>query len=408
MSKPPSWPTIAYLAQGNIRIKSADVPARSVESVYGNSIREQAVRAQQKHSWKGQGDSSPFAAAAWGNKAAPGGEVPLAITSLCAGKDPGGVIYSLESGNLCALLELSQLGAEEKRLWNDNNTRLRHVAVSKSTGDLVFSVLHQNGTANIGVKRAGRSGYLELTEGDSFDTAPRWKTGEERFIVYQSAGVGRNREGHFSAFGPFTIQQLDTEAGEIKTLVEAPGKDCLAPHCATDGTQYYIQRPYVAQASGGFLNSIKNLLLFPFRLAHAIYNFLNFFSALFSGRKLATGGGAKAREMDLKQMMIWGNLVRSQRAGDEEAEGTDLVPKSWQLMCRPVSGSTRTLASGVLAYDVGADGVVVYTNGNAVFIIHPDGRKEHMLSERMIEQVFIVPMGGATEKKESTRNHDTV
>lgn len=390
MSNPQSTPTIAYLAQGKIRLKSGDAPPRSVESVYGNSIREKAIRAQQKHSWKGQGDSSPFAAAAWGDKAMQGGEVPLIITSLCASKESGGLIYSLESGSLCALLEVRQLGAEEQRLWNDNNTRIRHVTVSKQTGDMVFSILHQNGTANIGVKRAGRSGYLELTEGDSFDTAPRWKSGDERFITYQSAGVGRNRDGHFLAFGPFTIQQLDTEVGEIATLVEVPGKDCLAPHVAPDVSLYYIQRPYVAHESPGFFSSIKNLLLFPFRLAHAIYNFLNFFSAIFSGRKLSTGSGAKAREMDMKQMMIWGNLVRSQKQGEVEDESADLVPKSWQLMRRSADGETITLASGVLAYDVGVDGTVVYTNGNAVFLLYPDGRKQHVVNERMIEQVFLV------------------
>ncbi|MEK7781240.1 MAG: hypothetical protein AAB370_07045 [Verrucomicrobiota bacterium] len=389
MSNLPSQPTIAYLAQGKIRLKSGDAPPRSVESVYGNSIREKAIRAQQKHSWKGQGDSSPFAAA-WGDKAMQGGEVPLIITSLCASKESGSLIYSLESGSLCALLEVRQLGAEEQRLWNDNNTRIRHVTVSKQTGDMVFSILHQNGTANIGVKRAGRSGYLELTEGDSFDTAPRWKSGDERFITYQSAGVGRNRDGHFLAFGPFTIQQLDTEVGEIATLVEVPGEDCLAPHVAPYGSLYYIQRPYVPHESPGFFSSIKNLLMFPFRLAHAIYNFLNFFSAIFSGRKLSTGGGAKAREMDMKQMMIWGNLVRSQKQGEVEDESADLVPKSWQLMRRSANGETTALASGVLAYDVGADGTVVYTNGNAVFLLHPDGRKQHIVNERMIEQVFLV------------------
>lgn len=198
-----------------------------MDSVYGNSIREKAIRSAQRHSWKGQGDSSPFGAAAWGNKGMQTGEVPIHITSLCASKQPGNLLYSLESGSLCALVEVRELGADEQRLWNDNNTKLRHVSVSRTTGDMVFSILHQNGTANIGVKHAGRGGFMELTEGDSFDTAPRWKQ-DERFIVYQSAGVGRNRDGQFLTFGPFFIQELDTEAGEITTLVEAVGKDCLA------------------------------------------------------------------------------------------------------------------------------------------------------------------------------------
>ena len=61
------------------------------------------------------------------------------------------------------------------------------------------------------------------------------------------------------------------------------------------------------------------------------------------------------------------------------------------MHCRTAKGETKVLADGVLAYDINEDGRIVYTNGNAVFLLHPDGRKERVLSERMIEQVFFVP-----------------
>src|SRR5437868_13988198 len=82
----------------------------------------------------------------------------LAITSICGGKEPGALLYSLESGSLCALLEVGLPGAEERRVWNDNRMQIRHVSVSRDTGDMVFSILHQNGTANIGVKIGGQGG----------------------------------------------------------------------------------------------------------------------------------------------------------------------------------------------------------------------------------------------------------
>src|SRR5436190_20474138 len=114
MSQPRNELAIAYLAQGRIRLKSGDAPPRTVDSVYGNALREKAVRAQQRHSWKGQGDDgSPFKAVLWG-KSSQDTEVPLVITSICGGKDAGGLIYSLESGSLCALLAVGQSGAEEK------------------------------------------------------------------------------------------------------------------------------------------------------------------------------------------------------------------------------------------------------------------------------------------------------
>jgi hypothetical protein len=391
MSAEPRSLTIAYLAQGRIRIKTQNEPPRTIDSVFGNSIREKAVRAQQKNSWKSAGnDGSPFSAVLWG-KSAKAGDIPLVITSICGAREAQGLVYSLESGTLCALLEVSQLGVEERRLWNDNRTPLRHVSVSRSTGNMVFSVLHENGTANIGVKIHGEGGIKELTEGDSFDTAPRWLPGERPKIVFQSAGIGRNHRGQFLKLGPFSIQQLDVEPGELTTLLEEPGYDYLAPQVMADGRLFYIRRPYVEHERIHPFRLLKDVLLFPFRLLYAIFQFLNFFSSIFAGRKLTSAGGPKGQDMDMKQMMIWGNLVRAQQPGTMEEEGADLVPKSWELRCRAAAGETKTLAGGVLAYDIDAEGKVIYTNGNAVFLLHPDGRKERVLSEHMIQQVFFVP-----------------
>ncbi len=379
-------PTIAYLAQGRIRVKTGNEAPRTIESVFGNSVREKAVRAQQRNSWKSIGsDGSPFGRALWGKAAVAGQEIPLMITSICSAREAGSLIYSLESDSLCALLEVSQLGAEERRLWNDNRTQIRHVSLSRATGNLVFSVLHQNGNANIGVKIAGEGGYKELTEGDSFDTAPRWVPGSETKIIFQSAGVGRNERGQFAALGPFSLQQLDTETGEMTTLLEDPKFDYLAPQMLADGRLLYIRRPWSGQQRVNPLHLLKDAVLFPFRLAYAMFQFLNFFSAIFTGRKLTSAGGPKGNDMDMKQMMIWGNLVRAQSPGRPEEEGPDLVPKSWELHCRTANGETRTLAAGVLAYDTNTEGGVICTNGNAVFLLHPDGKKEHILNEHMIQ-----------------------
>jgi hypothetical protein len=190
--------------------------------------------------------------------------------------------------------------------------------------------------------------------------------------------------------GPFSIQQLDADAGELSTLLEARQFDYLAPQCLKDGSMLYIRRPYTEHERVHPLRTVKDILLFPFRLVYAVVQYLNFFSAMYTGRKL-TSGGAKGRDLDMKQMMIWGNLVRAQQPTAADEEGADLVPKSWQLCRRDSKGETQVLAGGVLAYDVSENGGIVFTNGNAVFLLRQDGRKEHLLSESMIEQVFFVP-----------------
>ena len=392
MSTEPSKPAIVYLAQGKIRVKVGNESSKTIDSVFGNSVREKAVRAQQKHSWKAaENGGSPFSGRLlWGGQAA-GRDIPLMVTSICSSREPGALVYSLESGSLCALLEVTQWGAEERRLWNDNNTQIRHVSVSRATGDMAFSVLHQNGTANIGVKMHGEGGFKELTEGDSFDTAPRWLPEDGKKIVFQSAGIGRNQQGQFLKFGPFCLQQLDTESCEMTALLEDPKFDYLAPQVLADGRMLYIRRPYAEHERLKPLHVLKDIVLFPFRLLYAIFQFLNFFSAAFTGRKLTSAGGPKGNDMDLKQMMVWGNLVRARQPANAEEEGADLVPKSWELRCRTADGATKVLAGGVLAYDTAPDGSILYTNGNAVFLLHADGKKERLLSERMIQQVFFLP-----------------
>jgi hypothetical protein len=318
-------------------------------------------------------------------------DVLLAITSICGGTGTGELVYSLESGSLCALLEAADLGAEERRLWNDNRTRVRHLHTSRPQGHLVFSVIHENGTANVGLKFKDESGIKEMTEGDSFDTAPPWMPGEGQRVVFQSAGIGRNREGQFLALGPFSIEQLDVLNGQMETLLSDSRHDFLAPHAMEDGTLYFIRRPYIRSPRTHPLRMAGDFLLFPFRLGYAIFHFLNFFSSMFTGRQLTTNDKARSQKLDMRQMMIWGNLVQAQRKSGREEESLDLVPKSWQLCRRPPGGEPIVLASGVLAYDVADDGTVVYTNGNALFLLRPDGRKDHLLNEAMIEQVFFVP-----------------
>jgi len=379
---------IAYLAQGKVRIKAGEENSRTLESPYGQSIHDRSVRSQQRHAWKSEGDGFLSGQVLWGKAATPGGPAPVLVTSLSRGVAPKQMVYSLASGSLCALCEADDLGAEERRLWNDNRRRIEHIHACPSTGNVAFSVRHENGTANIGVMVRGEPGFGEVTEGDSLDTAPRWVPGEHRRIVYQSAGIGRNREGHFLALGPFAVQMVNVDSAKMETLIEDPQADFLSPQISADGVLHYIRRPHNEHARVKPLRALKDTLLLPFRVLYAMFQFLNFFSMRYTGKKLNTPAGTPRRELDLKQMMIWGNLVQSQKAGEDEA--MDLVPSSWQLARKTGAGPEEILARGVLAYDLAHDGSIVYSNGSAIFVRHPDGRKERLVTEAMIEQVVVL------------------
>ena len=385
-------PTIAWLAQGKVRLKKPGEPPRTIESQFGQTIREKAVRAQQRHNWKTGGEGEKFLSGAmlWGRAPKDPGAIRVAITSLCRGSAAGQMLYSLETDDLCAVLSLENLGEEERRLWNKNDKRLSHLAVAPD-GAVACSVRHPFGTANIAVRLNEESGFSETTEGDSLDTAPRWAPNHERRLVFQSAGVGRDRHGNFAGLGPFSIQQLDIDSGDMKTMAEHPAQDFLTPQLSADGTLYYIRRPYTSGREFHPLRTLKDIALFPFRLGYAIFQYLQFFSMIYTGKKLTSADGSRSRELDLKEMMIWGNKVSAQQADKPGEEAPDLVPSTWHLVRQRPGYDPETLAKGVLAYDLAPDGSVVYSNGSAIFLLDPNGKTERLHVERLIEQVTVLP-----------------
>jgi hypothetical protein len=75
-------------------------------------------------------------------------------------------------------------------------------------------------TSNIAVLQVEGTDFSETTDGDSFDLAPRWVPGTRRRLVFQSAGVGRDGAGRFAGVGPFSIQELDLDSGDMVCLAE--------------------------------------------------------------------------------------------------------------------------------------------------------------------------------------------
>ena len=299
------------------------------------------------------------------------------------------MLYSLETDDLCAVLSLENLGEEERRLWNKNDKRLSHLCVA-SDGAVACSVRHQFGTANLAVRLNEESGFSEATEGDSLDSAPRWIPGEARRLVFQSAGIGRDRHGNFAGLSPFAIQLLDIDSGEMKPLAEDAANDLLTPQMTSDGTLYYIRRPYTTGREINPLRMLRDLLFFPFRLGNAIFHYLQVFSMIYTGKKLTSAGGPQSRQLDAKEMMIWGNRVSSELAPKDDNDAPDLVPKSWQLLRQRKDYDPEVIAKGVLAYDLAADGSLVYSNGSGIFMRNAEGKTRRVHVERLIEQVAII------------------
>jgi hypothetical protein len=154
------------------------------------------------------------------------------------------------------------------------------------------------------------------------------------------------------------------------------------PHLSSDGTLYYIRRPYRDPSQPpSFWRAALDLILLPIRLLFAVFQFLNFFTVRYTGNNLATAGNVRQKHADIRQMMVWGNLLDAQKAADHDSSGTpSLVPKTWELI----------IAKGVLSCDVYADGSLLYSNGSGVYRVDPTGANEVLAKDALIEQVVAV------------------
>ena len=383
----------AYLAQGKLHLKLGDAPVRPIDSQFGNSVRQRAQEMHQRQSWKTQGRGAQFmrGGALWGVQERDPGTMPIRISGLSAGCRDGELLYSLDTPEIAGLFVVRDFGSQEQRLFHTADYRVGHVTAQPEAKRIACTFTHRGGTSSIAVMNEDGSEMAEVTQGDTMDMAPSWVPGSEHELVFQSAGLARNRGGQWVGRGAFAVHRLNLNSGELTTVAENLNADLLGPRVAQDGSLYYIRRPYRGpDAKVGIGQAALDFVLFPFRLLYALFQYLNFFTMSYTGKSLTNAGGAAQREADVRQMMVWGNLIDAQKV--ERTRGEDgtpsLVPKTWELVRQKPDGTADTVARGVLSFDLCGDAGVLYSNGSAVYELTADGTTVRLAKDSLIEQVI--------------------
>jgi hypothetical protein len=382
---------VAFLSQGKLHLSTGPSGTRIIPSIFGETVRERALRIQQKNAWKTQGTGAQFMSGGmlWGGRERDPLEMRIEITGLTRGEQPSDLIYSLDTDDLAGVFLLRDFGAEEQRLFHCTDRRVRDLNSDPSEARLACAVKHPNGIWNIGVMSMDGSGLSEATEGDSIDRAPSWIPGRPNEIVFQSAGIGRDRNGVAVGAGPFHLETLNIVTGEMTCIADDARHDLFAPRFDQAGNLFFIRRPHRSLTERPSLaHGLLDIVLAPFRILLAIYHWLNFFSFRNSGQPLNTQSGGQ-RQMDLKKMMIYGNYVNVERAlqKQRDAESPSLVPKTWELVRQTPAGEESIISRGVLAFDLAPDGTVIHTNGNAVFRETLEGKSERIVVSQFIEHI---------------------
>jgi hypothetical protein len=273
-------------------------------------------------------------------------EIPIVMTSVARGINPGEMLYTLETDEISGVFT-RDAGGIETRLFHTADFRVRHLDAHPAGAEVAASIYHRNGMANLAVLKTNGSDLTEVTEGESVDLAPRWAPGPERRLVFQSAGMARDSRARLSGVGPFAIQLLHLDSGEVSCLAEDPKFDFLWPRMGADGTLYYIRRPShnAPQPPEPWVPLLATLLV-PVRILWAIGKLIELFVERRTGQPLFT----------VKDV----------------AEKDVATPASWLLM-RQKAAEVETIAEGALSFDIAHDGAVIYSNGSAVFRVPANG-----------------------------------
>ena len=386
--------TFAYLADGRLFLVEPNQQPQLLESKFVQAAMDRREAAQQRGAWRSKGMMWNFNQTA-GVEAALAqhtDQLPVRFTGVAPGEQPGDLYYTLVNNTIGGLFLLDTNQDYERRLLHRQSLELRDIARCPQDGNLACSLPQQDGAVNLAIMEPDGGKLHEITAGDSVDEMPAWAPGDRRRLVFQSAGLGRNQHGGIFGQSPYAVQQLDLDQDRMTTLLENDAFDCLMPRLAADGSLYYIRRPYQLKPGTSPWRVSLDILLFPYRLGRALFHFLNIFSMIYSQKPLTTAGGPKREGPDTKQLFIWGRLVdinRNARAARGDSD-RPIAPRDWQLHCRRPDGQEDCIATNVLAYDLGADGSVLYTTGRTVHLRKPEGETTRVASAPLIERVTLL------------------
>jgi hypothetical protein len=391
---------MALLADGRLLLATPDGKATRHDCEFAGTIERREQQSAQKNSWlRGGGEGSPMFSrgSLWGQRGQGGGpSMRPRIVAVVGGERPDSMMYALWTGVVGAVLDFDFAENYERRVFHREHFRVAELDRHPRDGRLACRV-GDHEQSNLAVLDPDGRNARPVTEGDSIDGAPAWIPGQDQALVYHSAGLSRDANGYVRGLGPFGIHRIDLRNGELETLVESPSHDLLAPHFDGAGNLYYIRRNY--EGPNGprvpLWVTVKDVLLFPFRILRVMVDFFQILSNLVSKKPLTTSGGPKIEGPEPVRMWIHGRLIDVKKASQSNAPDGALAPADWELVRRNPAGSETVLAKHVLAYDLATDGRILWSDGKNLHLIAADGTKRKLLAEPLIDSVkWLEPLEG--------------
>ncbi|MBL9214331.1 MAG: hypothetical protein JNG83_02525 [Opitutaceae bacterium] len=382
-----------FIAEGKLMLKEAGREAVELESPFAREATDRATARQARHGWKQQEREAagPFSArSTWGRQAEATGDGAPTFRHAARGAKPNELLYTLAMTASSGLFRYDLATREELRMFHRQDFDSAGLSCATADGRVVLSSRDSDGLGKLELMDEASRRRHTLTSGDGHDTEPVHHPAQPDLVYFQSAGAARNENGEIVALGPAAICRLNLASGQLETVLEDERFDLLAPRVAADGTLYYIRRPFHDRHNLPLGEKLKAFVLVPWHLAGALFGFLDAFSRLFGRQPLKPAGGpdslpARSRFATFQGLPV--HLEKVLHARGKNPDDVQLVPGSWELVRLRPDGDETIVARHVVAFDVGPDGAIVYSDGLRVWSA---GNPSRLLHKGHIVQAVVI------------------
>ncbi len=322
----------------------------------------EAERHAELNGWKqnSAGDGGMFGSA-WGGAKRSARDVEFRCLAVRCFDDMA--YYIITNGAMTGLFSYRFSDDYERRLFHKQDYHVCGFDFSPERQQFVISSSDEDGAYNLHLHNEFGRHEKTLTGGDSRDVLPRFH-GDE--VIYQSGGIGRSEDGYIMAHAPMEVMSLHLESGESKVLAGDESFDFLAPVKSTNGTLYFIRRPYQMYPEGVSLDRrILHVLLLPYYFIMSLYHLATMIANIKKPptQEMATNVGKQSKNVDVMGTLV--DCVKLKR--DKGDQSYELVPNSWEL----VNENGEKLSTNVVAFETIGD-QLYFTNGCKVFSLAGD------------------------------------
>lgn len=382
---------LTYISENKIMSyndgKVTEIPCGRIDK-----YRETLISLYRKNEWKNSGTGAQFMGNADMRAIKNSSDIPAKITGICACGDD--LAYSVQLDETAGLYTRSFDVSDTVENLVRSSNELCFGAFECKDGSAAVSLGADKQMLHLGIINIETGDYDEFTDGDTIEENPAWSA-DGRSILFSTAGYARTQSGAVAALGPRAVARFTVSNSSLEELTDDEKCDYLHPKEDSDGILYYIKQPY-----GGIKNStgitIKDVLLFPYRLIKGIFGFLNVFTTFFGGESLKSSGAgrdSKAKNKSEREIIIEGNIINSEkiaRANEINGDKFGGIMPAGRILIKCNDDGTETIVRrGVLDYCFDADGSIIYSNGNHIMRIKSDGSEEHIVKARLATQMFI-------------------